>query len=157
MKRIVKSLILAAGAATLFAGVAAADGHLGKAVKARQSLMQIYSFNLGQLGAMAKGTVEYNSDNANAAAQNLLHAVSMNQGAMWPQGSDNGAMGDKTAALPEIWSTYPAITEKGKALITAVEGLVKVAGTDLAGLQGAIGGVGGACGSCHKTFRQKKN
>lgn len=125
------------------------------AIKARQALMQLYAFNLGQLGAMAKGEVEYDSAAAQAAADNLLAAASMNQMAMWPQGSDNVAMAGKTDALPAIWTTYPAIVEKGKALTEASANMAKMAGVDLASLRGAIGGVGGSCGGCHKAYRQK--
>ena len=37
------------------------------AVKARQSAMTLYSFNLGLLGGMAKGDIEYDADAASAA------------------------------------------------------------------------------------------
>ncbi len=156
MKKFTLSFAATACALLLTAGVAGADGHLAGAVKARQALMQIYAFNIGQLGAMAKGEVAYDAKTAAVAAANLATAATINQGAMWQQGSDNGAMGDKTRALPEIWTTYPAIAEKGKALNEAVGALAKVAGTDLAGLRSAIGGVGKACGGCHKQFRAEK-
>jgi cytochrome c556 len=126
------------------------------AIKARQSLMQIYAFNLGQLGAMAKGEAEYNAEAAKGAADNLVAASSMYQGALWPQGSDNVSMPGKTAALPALWATYPAVIENAKALSAAAAAMAAVAGTDLAGLQGAMGAVGGACSGCHKTLRQAK-
>ena len=70
-----KFLKIALGTAVLVSGMASvtalADGHLENAVKARQSVMKLYSFSLGQLGAMAKGEVEYDSAAASAAANNL--------------------------------------------------------------------------------------
>ena len=48
--------------------LAQADEALEKIVKARQAFMQIYSFNLGQLGAMAKGEADYDAKLANASA-----------------------------------------------------------------------------------------
>lgn len=156
MKTILKSTIFAICATVCLTGTAVADGHLEKAASARKAVMQLYSFNLGQLGAMAKGAVEYNSETASAAANNLLALVSMNQGTLWPQGSDYVSLGHEAGAMPEIWSTYPAITEKSKALMVGATNMAKVAGTDLASLQGAMGGVGGACGGCHKVFRKKK-
>ncbi|MFK5978503.1 MAG: cytochrome c [Rhizobiaceae bacterium] len=157
MKSIVRSTVFALCASVCVSGTAiAAEGPMEKAVKARQALMQLYAFNLGQLGAMAKGVVEYNSDAASAAANNLVALAGTNQGAIWPQGSDNGALGDITAAKPEIWSTYPAIIEKSKALNAGVANMAAMAGKDLASLQGAIGELGGACGGCHKAFRIKK-
>ncbi len=137
---------------------AQADEALEKIVKARQAFMQIYSFNLGQLGAMAKGEAEYDAKLASASAMNLLAAAKMDNSAMWPAGSgnDNGALKGKTRALPEIWSTYPKVAEKSTDLKTALEALVKVAGTDLDGLKGAIGPVGKGCGGCHEDFRAEK-
>nr|WP_325249756.1 cytochrome c [Amylibacter sp.] len=139
--------------ATSFAPVQANEA----AIKARQSLMQLYAFNLGQLGAMAKGTTEYNAEAAQAAADNLLAAASMNQMAMWPEGTDNETMAGKTAALPAIWTTFPAIAEKSQALTDAATTMAGAAGTDLASLQGAMGAVGGSCGGCHKTYRASDN
>ena len=111
--------------ATSFAPVQANEA----AIKARQSLMQLYAFNLGQLGAMA----------------------------MWPEGTDNEPMAGKTAALPAIWTTFPAIAEKSQALTDAATTMAGAAGTDLASLQGAMGAVGGSCGGCHKTYRASDN
>ena len=126
------------------------------AVKARKAEMTLRAFNLGQLGAMAKGKVEYDADAAKAAADNLKVLSSLNGMAMWPKGSDNVALGDKTTALPALWENFPKAVEATKALSTAVDVLVGAAGKDLASLQAAMGPVGAACGSCHKQFRQEQ-
>lgn len=141
--------------ASLFAGSAFADAAADRAIKARQSLMQLYSFNLGALGAMAKGNIAYDADAASAIAANLVSLSTLSQAGLWPQGSDSGSNAN-TAALPEIWSMYPDIATKAKALTDATAAMSLVAGTDLASLQGAMGQVGGACGACHKAYRQKK-
>ena len=125
------------------------------AIKARQGLMRIYAQNLAILGGKAKGTTEYNSDTASAAAARLLSAASFDQSVMWPQGSDNVAMAGKTDAKLEIWTTFPAVLDNSKGLIEAAEMMNTAAGTDLASLQSAMGKVGGSCGACHKLYRQK--
>jgi cytochrome c556 len=125
------------------------------AIKARQGLMRIYAQNLGILGAMAKGNTEYSAEVASAAAARLLSAASFDQSVMWPQGSDNVAMAGKTAAKPEIWTTFPAVLDSSKALIEAAELMNASAGTDLASLQSAMGKVGGSCAGCHKPYREK--
>ena len=106
---IVLSGMLAAGAVS-----SVAAGDFDKQIKARQAHMQLYSFNLGILGAMAKGEMEYNADLAKASADNLLAVATMNAGAMWPQGSDMAAAGNegKTWAKPEIWTTFPESRRK---------------------------------------------
>ncbi len=146
-------------AATL--GTAAlSDGHADKAalaaVKARQATMQLYAFNLGILGGMAKGAIEYNADAASAAATNLASLSSMNQMAMWPPGTDNGALGDATAALPAIWNDGGKVMEAGMSLATASAAMAEAAGGGLDGLRGAIGAVGKSCGGCHDTYRKPK-
>lgn len=133
-----------------------ADGHLEKAIEARKATMSLYSFNLGQLGAMAKGNVAYDATKASAAASNLAALAALDQGAMWPKGSDASAVPDKTRAKAEIWSTYPEVNEKSKALADASAAMAKVAGDGLPALQGAIGDVGKTCGGCHKPFREPK-
>ncbi|MBL4768620.1 MAG: cytochrome c [Rhodobacteraceae bacterium] len=152
MKRTGVTLTLIVG---LFAGAAFADDATDRAIKARQSLMQLYAFNIGGLGAMAKGTVPYDAETAGAYAANLVSLSSLNQTGLWPQGSDVGSYPD-TAALPEIWSMYPDIMTKAKGLTDAATAMNAAAGTDLASLQGAMGQLGGACGACHKAYRQKK-
>lgn len=140
---------------------AISDGHANKAtlaaVKARQSQMQLYAFNLGLLGGMAKGAIEYNAEAAAGAASNLAGLSRMDQSRMWPKGSDNGALGDATAALPAIWQDGSTIGDKGKALAEAAGALQLVAADGLVPLQGAMGAVGGACGACHKAYRQSKD
>lgn len=145
--------ILAAG------GTALADNH-GKnpAVKARQALMQVYSHYIGTLGAMAKGNIEYDAEKAAAAAKSL-HVISTeaDQSGMWPAETSNAELGDQTRALPAIWSTYPAVMEKSKAMNEATAAMVEAAGVDLDSLRGAMKPLGDSCGGCHKDFRQPKD
>jgi cytochrome c556 len=154
MKVITKSLLMAI-VMTLPAGVAFSAGEFDWPVKARKAEMTLRAFNLGQLGAMAKGTMEYNADVAKAAAHNLKVMTTLNGMAMWPKGSDNVALGDKTNALPALWENFPKVIEAVKALSAAAGVMADAAGKDLASLQGAMGDVGKACGSCHQQFRKK--
>ena len=137
-----------------------ADGHENKAakaaVKARQATMDLYVFNLGILGAMAKGAVDYDADAAKAAAGNLAVLSSMNQMAIWPPGSDTDTLGDVTRALPAIWAADSRAFEAGMALATSAAALSNVAGDGLDALRGGIGAVGKSCGGCHDTYRQPK-
>ena len=107
---------------------------------------------------MAKGEVDYDADRAGAAASSLAALMTVDQMALWPEGSDNEALGpDATRALPAMWTTFPAVLDKSKAMQEAVGGLDGAAGGGLEALQAAMGPVGKACGSCHEDFRQAKN
>ncbi|NKC16084.1 MAG: cytochrome c [Gammaproteobacteria bacterium] len=133
-----------------------ADGHLGKAVKARKAYMQLLAFNLGQLGAMAKGKAPYDAGQATLFATNLQLATQMNNSAMWPEGTDNAAMPGKTRALPVAWEAWPEIGNKNKELAIAAGTLAATAAEGLEILQAGVRGVGKTCRSCHKKFRAPK-
>ncbi|MGI9510312.1 MAG: c-type cytochrome [Geminicoccaceae bacterium] len=147
--------IVAFGAASV--SVQAADDPISKAVEARQAFMKVVAFNLGALGAMAKGEMEYDPEMAAAHANNLASLSEMKNGAMWPQGSDNATLGeDKTRALPVIWESYPKVAEKHEAWSKASVELAASAGDGIDALKSNIGAVGKSCGGCHDDFRAEK-
>ena len=155
---IVKKSILLSAAIGIAATVAFAASHSAspesKAIKVRQAKMTLYAFNIGILGAMAKGEQEFDADSANLAASNLAALASTYMPGAWIAGTDNESMKD-TAALPKLWQDDPAeVGAKARALAEATAALAKVSGT-LDGVRGAIGPVGQACGGCHKPYRAK--
>jgi len=156
MKPIVKALLVAAS--LVLASSAAMAQSAKDAVSARQADMQLRKFNIGILAAMAQGKMEYDAKKASAAANNLKILATMNGGAMWAPGSgmDNAELATMTSAKPEIWSTYPAIAEKGKAYVEAVTAMAEVAGDGLDAVKANLGKLGASCGGCHKSFRAKR-
>ncbi len=135
----------------------AEDGPHDKAIKARQSVMQLYGYHIGILSAMAKGKMDYNADLATEAANNLLAVNTLGQSTLWPQGSDDSNPENvENRALPAIWETYPKVAEKGKALNEAVVAMTGEAGNGLDALKGSIGAVGEGCKGCHDDFRAEK-
>ena len=150
-------IALTAGASSLaFAGD---NMPFKKEIKARQSFMQVYAYNLGLLGAMAKEKAPYDAKIASAAANNLLAAANMDNGTMWPKGSDAEAKGldGKTRAKPDIWTTYPKVKEKSKHLKEALTLMAAEAGNGLAAVKTNMGAVGKGCKGCHKAFRVPKD
>lgn len=146
------SAVLLIGLGLTGAAHAQSDEDLMKAVKARQATMQLYAFNLGVLGNMAKGTTDYDADAATAAAGNLVKLSSQNQMAYWAPGTAEGEV-EGSKALPAIWEDMAGVGEAASALTEAAMAMEAAAGTDLAALQGAMGALGGACGGCHKAYR----
>jgi len=121
---------------------ALAEGPHDKAIKARQSMFQLYSFSTGVLGDMAKGKIEYNAELAQEMADNLNAAANLGQSAFWPAGSDNSnSENARTRALPKIWETFPVAAE---------------AGNGLDALRSNMGAVGKSCKGCHDTYRAKR-
>ena len=123
--------------ATSFVTASADDFPFKNQIQARQAFMKVYAFNLGLLGAMAKGKADYDAKLASAAANNLLAAAKMNNSAMWPAGSDVNAEGlkGKTRAKPEAWSRYPEVGEKHQALTNALTAMAAEAGNGLNAVQ----------------------
>ena len=154
---ILRSLSAALLGLGVVAGPALADAHLDAAVKARKAHMQLYAFNLGQLGGMAKGEIDYDAEAASAAAANLADLASLNQARYWPQGSDNFAMGEETRALPALWDNIDDVMKISGDLEDATATLASAAGQDLDSLRAALGDVGKACGACHEDYRQSND
>jgi len=150
-----RPLTLGLATAIVAATAVSAGSHssdLPAPVKARHAQMQLYAFNLGALGAMAKGEVAYDAEAASAAAQNLATLTTLNAGPMWVPGTDSDSV-EGSKALPAIWENFPDVGAKAAALSEAAAAMVDAAGTDLAALQAAMGPIGASCGGCHKAYR----
>ncbi len=151
-------IVLAVTCAAAVAGTAFAGGHGGNpAVKARKAHMQLYAFNLGTLGAMAKGEMEYDAEAASAAANNLASLSSLGQRGYWAAGTSSDDLPDESRALPAIWQEGSKAGEIGASFAEAAAALAAVAGDGKDAMAGAIGPVGKACGDCHKAYRVPNN
>lgn len=121
-------------------------------IEGRKAYMQVLKYNMGILGGMAKGQIDYDSALASAAAKNMAAAASMDNGSMWPPGSGLDKVSG-TDAKPEIWSTYPKVAEHGEAFDKAAIAMVDLAGKDLKSLRKGMGALGKSCKSCHDDFK----
>ena len=134
------------------AGAAFAASEYEGAIKARQGLMRLNAFTIGQMAAMAKGETPYDAAAAQTLADNMVMLTKLDTGALWPAGSDNAAT-EGTNALPAAWAEGSDIGAKYMAWSDASVAMQAAAGKDLASLQGAMEALGGSCGGCHKAFR----
>lgn len=156
MSRLLIAVCLAGGVAA--ASTAIAGGHAGNpAVKARKAHMQLYAFNLGTLGAMAKGEVEYDADAASAAAGNLASLAALSQRAYWVPGTSSDDLPDESRALPAIWEEGSKAGEIGASFAEAAAALAAVAGDGKDAMAAAMGAVGKGCGDCHEGYRKPNN
>ena len=117
--------------------------------------MQLYSFNLCILGAMAQAKIDYDADAAQAAADRLAALATMNQGAYWLPGSDSDSL-EGSRALPAIWEPGSKAGEIGAAMAEAAMAMQAAAGTGLEGVQANMRALGGACGACHEDYRKPR-
>ncbi len=154
MKKFLAGLTVAAIA---LAGAATAqDAPFAREIKARQGIMVYRSIQLGVLGGMAKGEIEYDAEAAQKAADNLAAAVTIDASMLWPMGSDNSANPASTA-LAKMWEDGAGIGDKARAMNEAATAMQAAAGTGLDGLKTAMGPLGEACSGCHKAFRVPTN
>lgn len=153
MKVKVMTIVLAVATAST---VAFAGGHGGNpAVSARKAHMSLYSFNIGRLGDMAKGTIEYDAAAASGAAANLAALATLDQSAYWVPGTAQGEV-EGSRAKAEIWTDGGIGAEAAK-YVEATAALAASAGDGLAALQAGIGPVGASCSSCHEAYRGPRN
>lgn len=124
-------------------------------IKARKAQMQLHGFNLGPLGAMAKGDIPYDAALASSAAHNLALLTSTDFSRLFAAGTGRPE-NEGTRALAAIWENPDDFAAKVDGLRTAAAAMADAAGTDLAALQGAMGPLGSACGACHKDYRAEE-
>jgi cytochrome c556 len=157
MKKLLLTALATAALSVTAVGTFAQDETpFANQINARQSFMQVYRFNLMMLGAMARGDMEYDAEQASAAADNLLAASKMRNGAMWPAGSDSSAPGlaGVTAAKADLWASDSMAGEKHQALTAALEAMAAAAGDGLGAVRANMGAVGDGCSGCHDNYRE---
>jgi cytochrome c556 len=154
MTRTIFAALLSASVA--LPGAALAQDAIQNALKARQGQFNIMALNLGVLGGMARGNMDYDAATAQAAADNLVAVSQIAQSFNWPEGSDNMSI-DATRALPAIWDNLDDVVAKWEAFGTEAAALAAVAGTGAEALGPALGAVGGTCQACHEAYRAPAN
>lgn len=141
--------------AVLAIAATSAAAELPQAVKARQGQFNIMALNLGILGGMAKGAVEYDADAAQAAADTLVAVSMVNQVPMWPEGTDAMAI-DGTRAEPALWENVDDAMSKWMAFGEAAKAAQASASNGQEALGPLLGQLGGTCKACHDDYRTPK-
>ncbi len=154
-KPVIVGAVLGALVVSSVAVTAIAQERPDPAIGARQGHMQVMNLNLGILGEMARGNIEYDAEVAQAAADNLVAMGSINQRFYWPEGTDTESV-EGTRALPALWDDQAALFEIAARFTPAAEGLAAVAGQGLDAMRPAVGPMGAVCGDCHEAFREER-
>ncbi|WP_370301170.1 cytochrome c [Pseudooceanicola sp.] len=154
---VVAGLAIAALLGTASLTIAQDDKAAMDAIKARKATMQLFAYNLGYLGGVAKGEIEYDAAAASAAASNLAKLTTLDQSRYWLPGTDTASMGEATRALPALWEADSEAGQMVMQLAAAAADLDAAAGDGADAVRAALGPVGQACGACHKAYRQSDN
>jgi cytochrome c556 len=140
--------VLASGA---MADSAKSMKHAQKATDLRQSIFSLLGSNMGPLGGMARGKIDFDAEKVGK------HALRINQLSMMIADytrTDTSAHKVKTEALDKIWTQPDNYAKRIEDLTKASANLQKAALSGNEGLiKKAIGGVGKTCGGCHDDFK----
>lgn len=134
------------------AGTAMAQAKPDVLVKQRQAVMTLQGKYFGPIAGMASGKVTpYNADVVSRSATYLENLSQM----AW-DGFHESTKGEKSRALPEIYSQRAKFDELAQRLQTETAKLGQMArAKDEAGVKQQYAAVGKTCGACHESFRQK--
>ena len=117
-------------------------------VKQRQSVMTLQGKYFGPLGLMNAGKLPFNAD---VVARNAAFLDALSQ--MPWDGFTEDTKGEKSRAMPEIYSNAAGFKTAQDNFRGAVTKLVGAAKGGEAAAKAAIGEVLNNCNSCHKNFR----
>lgn len=137
-------------------GWAAGHAKMPAEIAARHGQMQMISLNMGIVGNMARGKTDYDAAAAQAAADDLATIGTINQAAMWPEGTSVDDH-ESSRALPTVWSDQDGFDAAWSAFGDAATAFAQVAGGGPDAMRSGLGGVGRTCGTCHDTYRQDAN
>ncbi|MCH2166527.1 MAG: cytochrome c [Oceanicola sp.] len=147
-----------AAAGLLFATAVMAGSHTtgNPIVDERNMVMKTMGKNLGILGAMAKGEVDYDASAAQAAADALLAAAETDPAKLWVAGTGRAEV-PGSRAKAEIFADTETVQKISMDLVAASMAMQEAAGTGLDAVRANIGGIGRNCGACHKAYRLPKD
>lgn len=141
-----KNIAVAASVAALIATATLAHAEVtNPAVKARMDAMGAIGGSMKTLGGMAKGSMEFDAAQAQAAIDTIAENA-----AMVPALFEANETDPESEAAPAIWTNWDDFLMKSNALTTAAQGVTI---TDQASIGAAMGAIGGTCKACHSDYK----
>ena len=118
------------------------------AVKARMMVMKTIVENIKTLGGLAKGTIDFDLEQARAALAEIESTAKTVPGLF-----KTAEMDPKSEALPLIWTNFANFTAKSEALEgAAATALASFSSKD--DLIPSMRALGSTCKSCHSKYRK---
>lgn len=128
------------------------EKHAKKATELRQSIFKLLGSNMGPLGGMAKGKIEFDAATIEKNAQRINQLSLMIDDYTR---TDTSKFNVKTEALNKVWQQRAEFEKRIMALTDASASLEKIAlSGDESNIKQAIGKVGQSCGGCHDNFKK---
>lgn len=144
--------VIAAGAAVLVVGAAAAATVSEDPIASRQNIMKNVGAAMQAAGNMVRGDTEF-EPRAAALAMRTINSSIIGFVELLPEGSH---MGD-TRALPAIWENMDDVLAKAESLRVATQAAIDAEPGDLESFQPLFAEVGQNCRACHESYRRPED
>ncbi|MGE4532123.1 c-type cytochrome [Halomonas sp.] len=126
-----------------------------EAIEYRQSALRVLAWQLGPMGAMAQGEIDYDAEVFATKAANLAAAAPLPwEGFMEGTLRDDGH-GVETEALAKIGDDWEGFHERRDTFIEEANTLAQMVddGEEFAALRKQVGAVANSCKGCHDNYR----
>ncbi|TDB05494.1 c-type cytochrome [Halomonas marinisediminis] len=150
-----RPLIALGLSATLALPIVAQAAEPEDAIHYRQSALSVMGWQMGPMGAMAKGDMEYDEE-AFATRANNLAAVAHLPWEGFMEGTLRGdGHGVETGALAKIGDDWAGFEERQKTFEQEAATLAQMVkdGEAFSALRAQVGAVGKSCKGCHDDYR----
>ncbi len=141
-----KKLALAAILMVATTGLSMAQADTDATIKYRKAAFTVAGWNMGILGGMLKGEIDYNADEAVAAATRI-NEMAKAVGATFVEGTYEG-----TNASPKIAENRADFDSKLAAFVEQSNAMVSAA-SEKGTMAAQMGKLGGTCKSCHDAYK----
>lgn len=153
MKAMFKMCTLGAAALLLSANVQATEEN-DKAIEYRQDALGVMAWQMGPLGAMAKGDIDYDAEEFQLRANNLAALAGMPWEGFVEDSFRGGDHSVDTGALAKIADNMDDFKSKSDDLVIETTTLAELSrGDDFGAMRKQVGKVGQTCKSCHDDYR----
>jgi cytochrome c556 len=150
-----QSLLTALGLSVgLLVTATAQAAEVDEAIEYRQSVMRVIGWQIGPLGDMARGEIDYDAGEFARRADNLAALVTMPwegfiEGSL--RGDDHGIETDALAAIADDWEGFES---RQQTLIEEAATLAELArGDDFNAMRRQVVNVADSCQGCHDDYR----
>lgn len=148
------SLIAAATLTTALLASTSSQADVDKAIEYRQDALGVMAWQIGPLGDMAQGKIDYDAETFARRAENLAAVAPLPwegfvEGSL--RGDDHGVDTDALADIADDWQDFES---RQQTLIEETATLAELArGDDFAAMRRQVATVADTCKGCHDNYR----
>ncbi|MDW7745122.1 cytochrome c [Halomonas sp.] len=148
------SLIAAATLTTALLASTSSQADVDKAIEYRQDALGVMAWQIGPLGDMAQGKIDYDAEVFARRAENLAAVAPLPWEGFVEGSLRGGGHGVDTDALADIADDWADFESRQQTLIEETATLAELArGDDFAAMRRQVATVADTCKGCHDNYR----